>query len=426
MVNWNDLNKKKERPMKCPTTSLALTTLLLSVAFSPAWAAPRTIAETLEIAAHHPDIATRAARLEQAQGSLTAAKGARWFKISGDAQVGTQHYDLEDYSKNTGIAEGGLLLSQPLLDGGRRSATVEEMSQRVQEATQNLGWQQRQQQFAAAQAHTSLWLAQKLADMTRQDNDFLTRITSSTEQRFGMSDATKTEVAEANSRLDAAKAELAQRMADIGVAQANYIRAVGETVGEVADPSPAMVMAVSGTFDPTVHPLVQAAQAAHAEALARVSQAEAADWPSVDLLGSTRRNQYDGTNYDQKSTDNRVVLSMGYTFWDSGVTRGQKAEARAALQAADAELKATKLEVQSQRAAAASRWQTAGEKLVHSEAELKDATLTVQLLMKEVQMGNRELRDLLDAQRDMTAAMSNWLQAYAGRAVAWYDLRRWE
>jgi outer membrane protein len=412
--------------MKRPTPSLVFAILLLSMAFSTAWAAPRSMNETLEIAAHHPEIAAYAARLEQAQGSLAAARGARWFKISGDAQMGAQHYNIGGTSDSTGVAEGGLLLSQPMLDGGNRSATVDEMTQRVQEATQNLGWQQRQQQFAAAEAHTRLWLAQKLADMTRQDNVFLTKITSSTEQRFGMSDATKTEVAEANSRLDAAKAELAQRMADIGVARANYIRAVGEAVGEVADPSPAMATAVSGTFELTTHPLVQAARATRAQALARVSEAEAADWPSVDLLGSTRRNQYDGVNYDQKSTDNRVVLSLGYTFWDSGVTRGQKAEARAALQAADAELKATNLEVQSQRAAAASRWQTAGEKLVHSEAELNDATLTVQLLMKEVQMGNRELRDLLDAQRDMTAAVSNWLQAYADRAIAWYDLQRWE
>lgn len=402
-------------------TALAL---LLACTLSVAQAEPRTLQQTIDIATRHPLLLQRAGRVEAARGSEQAAQGAQWLKLTGDAQLGLQTYRESGYNDSTGVAEGGVGFAQPLLDGGRRSAVVSEMGGRLLEAGRNLAWQQRLQKYLAEEAHTNLWLSQKLAEQTAQDLVFLGKITSSTEQRFAMSDATKTEVSEANSRLDAARALQDQRLAEIGTARASYIRAVGETVDVVADPSPAITL---GPIPPYgLHPLVQAAQAARDQARARLSQRAAADYPSLDLLGSVRRNQYDGTFRDEASTSGRLVLNLGYTFWDSGVTRGEKAEAKGDLLAATADLQATELEVAGYRAAAASRWQHAEQRLRNSESALSDATITVQLLVREVQMGNRTLRELLDAQRDMTGAMTAWLQAYASRAIAWYDLERWQ
>lgn len=409
--------------MKC-LTSL---TLMLACALGTVQAQqaqPRTLEQTVEIATRHPLLQQRLGQVQAAKGSEQAAQGAQWLQITGDAQAGVQTYRESGYNDTTGVLEGGVGFSQPLLDGGRRSAVVTEMDSRLLEAGRNLAWQQRLQKYLAEEAHTNLWLSQKLAEQTAQDLEFLTKITSSTEQRFAMSDATKTEVSEANARLDAARALQDQRRTDIGVARGNYIRAVGETVDVVADPSPAITLGPVPPYG--IHPLVQAAQAARDQARARLGQREAGDYPTLDLQGNVRRNQYDGTFRDTASTSGRLVLNLGYTFWDSGITRGEKAEAKGQLLAANANLQATELEVASYRASALSRWQNAEKRLHNSENALSDATITVQLLVKEVQMGNRTLRELLDAQRDMTGAMTAWLQAYASRAIAWYDLERWQ
>ena len=396
--------------------------MLVAAAF-PAAAEPRTLDQTLELAKTHPLVYQRAARVDEARGGLKVAKSSKHFTLLGDAEAGVQFYDEPGAHGSGGVADAGLTLTQPLLDGGQRTARVEGAESRVKGAEHNLDWQVRQRRSSAAEAHIRLWLAGELAKSNRQTLGALEQIASSTVARFRLKEATVSEVAEAQSRAAAARDLQAQREAGVGVAEADYLAAVGEKPVDLAVPPPMELWPAGAVAQ--VHPLVKAAQAARDEAAALLHQRKAGYWPTLDLRGSVRHDLYGGSNRDDAVTDGRLTLNAGYAFIDGGATKGGELEAMGGLKAAEAELGNARLQVEAGRQAASSRWGTAAKRLGESETSLREATRTVDLIMKEVKLGNRTVRELLDARRDMQGAMEEWLEAYAARDIAYYDLEQW-
>ena len=383
---------------------------------------PRTIENTLTLAGRHPEILTSQARVSEASGGVQSARGNRWFTVNGDAEAGGQYFNEPNNHGTEGVADLGLSLNQPLLDGGRRSGAVISAEERFAGANNNLEWQKRLRRYTAAQAHINLWLAQELAANTADNVNQLEQIVTEVHGRLSQGEATVTEIAEAESRLATAHAAQAERMADLGNAQAAYLRDVGEPVVNVTSPG----AGISSTESTMEHPLIAAARHAVAEAAGQVRQREAGYWPTLDLRGRASHDAYSGTSRTDPATEGRLTLNLGYTFIDHGVVAGDTAAARAARKAAESELNNTQLEVDAARLNAQSTLTEADRRLQESERAHTESTRVIKNLAQEVKQGNRTLRDLLDARRDDYAAANAWAEAYANRALATYDLERWQ
>lgn len=402
-----------------------VTLALFATLAAQANAAPRTLDETLAIAAKHPYVEAGMERVDEASGLLDAAEGARYTNVAGEGRVGMQYYNESGSSGTAGVAGATLTLSQYLLDGGRRRANIHGAESRLDETRYNLEDRQRSQAYQAARAHIQLWLAQELSRTNKANVDALTLIASSTTSRFNQHEATTTELAEARSRLFGAIAVQAQRETQMKTARADYLERVGEAMPDdatAADPgNPPEV--VSGS---TVHPLLAGARAQLAQARAKAAGRDAGYWPTLDVNGNLSHDAFQGANRDDPSTLGTLTLNLRYEFTDGGVVAGESKGAHAAVRAAQAELRMTELQLAAARQAASGRLSESAARLQAAEKALAESTKAVDALLKEVRMGNRTLRELLDARRDELAATNEWLDAYATRTLAGYEVKRWE
>lgn len=385
---------------------------------------PRDLASTLRIAEGHPLIAARQFSVEQASGTLRAARGSRWFTLTGDAEAGVQAYDDEGTSGSAGVGNLGLSFNQPLVDGGRRRGAVYSAEERFAGATENLEWQKRLRRYSAAAAHVNLWLAQELVRNNADNISHLEDILTDVQGRRNNSEATVTELAEAESRLASARAAHAERLTALTSAQAAYVRDVGEDVHRVA--SPGTGVAVTSAPSGQTHPLVASAQHAVEEAEGLILQRKAAYAPTLDLRGRASHNAFAGTAREEDVSQGQLTLNLGYTFLDGGVRGGETAAARAARKTAEAELANIRLEVEAARMAAQGTYTEATRRLEESQRAQKETANVIKHLGQEVKNGNRTLRELLDARRDQLAAANAWAQAFANRALSTYDLERWQ
>lgn len=363
------------------------------------------------------------ARREQAQGNLSAARANRWFTLSGDAEAGGQHYDEDGNSGGAGVGAVGLSLNQPLIDGGRRRGAVLSAAENLAAASENHAWQLRQRAYTAAQAHINLWLTQELVRNNADNVAQLENIVTEVQARLTHAESTVTELAEAESRLAAARAVQAERIAALGVAQATYLRDVGEPATTAASPGEGPQEEV-GSYG--LHPLVQAAQHRVEEAEGTYRQRKAGNWPTLDLRGRGSHNAFAGSEREDDASNAQLTLNLGYTFIDNGATRSQIAAAKAARTEAEAELENTKLEVEAARLNAEANSMEATRRVQESDRARSQTAKVIGSLKEEVKQGNRTLRDLLDARRDQLASANAWSQAYASRALSNYDLARWK
>lgn len=397
--------------------------LLVLLALAAATGNARTLDETLAIAANHPLVEARAQRVEEAAGLLQAAQGTQYPTLAGEGMLGGQYYNEAGWDGTAGVAGANLTLSQYIFDGGRRRSNVEGAESRLDERRFNLDNQRRTQAFEAARAHIGVWLSQELSRINLANVEALTAIASSTVSRFKQSEATTTEVAEARSRLFGAIASQAQRETQLQTSRADYMEIVGEAVGDtLADPGvpPAIV---SGTI---THPLLAAAQQRLSEAKANAAARDAGYWPTLDLNGNVSHNAFEGANRDDPSTLGRLTLNLRYVFTDGGTVAGESKGAHAAVRAAEAELRNVQLQLASARQTASARFAESANRLEASQQALAESTKTVDAMLREVRMGNRTLRELLDARRDELAATNDWLEAYAARTLAGHEMKRWE
>lgn len=386
----------------------------------------RTLDETLTLADNHPILQSRGHRVDEATALLRAAEGARYPTLVGEGVVGGQYYNDSLTDGTSAVAGANLTLNQYIFDGGRRSANVEGAESRLAERRDNVDNQRRTQAYEAARAHIGVWLSQELVRTNLANVEALATIVSSTVSRFQQSEATTTEVAEARSRLFGAVAAQAQRETQLKTARADYTEVVGEALAvsdTAADPGQPPVVGISVT-EP--HPLLAAAQKRLAEAESIARARDAGYWPTLDLNGSASHNMAEGATRSDPSTLARLTLNLRYAFTDGGVGAAESKGAAAAVRAAQADLRTTALQLAAARESAAARYAKSADRLQASEKALAESTKTVDALLKEVRMGNRTLRELLDARRDELAATNDWLEAYAARTLAGYEVKRWE
>lgn len=402
---------------------VAITLLLFASATHTAHA--RTLEETLQLATSHPVLESRLHRIDEAAGLLQAAEGARYPTLAGEALGGVQYYDEAGINGTATVAGANLTLNQYLLDGGRRRANISGAESRLTERRHILENQRRVQAFEAARAHVQVWLSQELARTNKANVEALTVIASSTVSRFNQAEATTTEVAEARSRLFGATAAQAQRETQLQTARADYLEVVGEAVpvsDTLADPGPPP--AIVG--DTGTHPFLEAARQRLAEAQAIAAARDAGYWPTLDINGNVSHNLYEGTRRDDPSTLGRLTLNLRYAFTDGGVVAGESKGAHAAVRAAQADLRTVQLQLEASREAAVARLHESANRLQSSQQALAESTKAVDAMLREVRMGNRTLRELLDARRDELAATNDWLEAYAARTLAGHEVKRWE
>lgn len=409
-----------------------LAAFLLAVA---ATAAPQAAAQPLtldqaiaEAEAHAPAVEAAEAERDAARGRTVQARAAGLPNATLSASIAAGRLDPGGFfglqAADVTPRAAQATIEQPLFTGRTRAGVAraragERVADAAAQATRaDLAAQVAEAYGAVLVAEEQKRLLEALVATTRE-------LVRHAQDRFQVGDAPRTDVSQATSRLAEARAQLAATEGGIRVARARLANLVGRDSGMLA-PLP-LPPAVPDELEAAIL-AAQAQSPALAEANAALDAALAADrgaraerLPTLGAFaeGSSVRDQFFPGYRGDAAT---VGLRARWQLFDGGRTRGQIAETSAGVRAARARLAEARARVQ--EAVTAAHAAVASSALVEQAAAEQRAAAeeAVRNVRDEVKVGQKPQLDLLNAEREATAAGVLALQARADRVTAAYRL----
>lgn len=239
------------------------------------------------------------------------------------------------------------------------------------------------------------------------------------QDRFDVGEVTRTDVAQAEARLAAARAGLASAQGRLAVAREAYKAATGQYPGRLsAAPKPP---ALPSSLDEAkaiaqrTHPSVRQAQRDVTVAELRVAAAAAERMPEVSLGGSVSSDL-------ENDPTARVGLQMSQTIYAGGALSSGHRKAIAGRDAAKSALLQTGVSVTEAVGGAWANIAVARAQIEAIDRQIRAATVAYEGVNEEALLGARTTLDVLDAEQDLLDARASRIEADANLQVAYYGL----
>ena len=267
---------------------------------------------------------------------------------------------------------------------------------------------------------------QAILELNRRNVEVLTEQLKQTRDRFNVGEVTRTDVAQAESRLAAGRGQLLNAQSNEVTSAANYRRVIGVDPGKLAPGSPV------DRFSPStlpraivdgeqLSPTVLAAMYGVDIAELAVKVSEGALYPNLSVAATASKN-YDPTAAINRQTLASVIGTLTVPLYQGGgefstirqskETLGQQRlnldvnrdQARATVVQSWGQLDAAKAEIES------------------TTAQVNAAEIALNGVREEARVGQRTTLDVLNAQQELVNARVALVTAQHDRVVASYTL----
>ncbi len=313
-----------------------------------------------------------------------------------------------------------------LFNGFQAANRTRQAESQVDAARETLRVTEQQVLLDAATAYMNLLRDQAVLDLQRRNVEVLTEQLKQTRDRFNVGEVTRTDVAQAESRLAAGRSQLLAAQSQYVTSRANYRRVIGVDPGSLAPGSPvdrlspgvlAKAIAQGQAQSPSV---LAAAYGVDVAALA-VKISEGALYPNLTLTGSVLQGQspaFETTRLTQASAVAQLTVPIYQgggeysTIRQSKETLGQQRlnldinrdQARATVVQSWGQLDAAKAQIES------------------TTAQVNAAEIALNGVREEARVGQRTTLDVLNAQQELVNARVALVTAQHDRVVASYTL----
>ena len=319
-----------------------------------------------------------------------------------------------------------LEINQNLYEGGGTTYRVKQAEALVEAARAQLMETEQAVLFDVVTAYMNVVRDQAIIDLNRRNESRLSRQLEATGDRFEVGEVTRTDVAQAESRLAGAQADRIASEGDLEVSRAFYQQIVGELPGVLQAPSnhPDVPLTKDETIAMAadLNPTVRAAEKAYEAADIAVRVQAASLLPSVDLTAQLGRERTRASSGDSDSDLMALTGNLTVPIYQQGIVSSQVREARQAASEARNDL------VEARRAVledATSAWETfvsAVAQIGAREAEVRATEIALEGVEQEAAVGSRTVLDVLDAEQELLDAQVNLVEAQRNETVARYDL----
>jgi outer membrane protein len=254
-----------------------------------------------------------------------------------------------------------------------------------------------------------------------------------TRDRFQIGDLTITDVAQSESRLALAQAELRGAYSDAINAHETYIRLVGRAPDDLEAPPP-----LPG-LPPSVMIAVETSLEHNPDLIAARERAEAAGFdtkaaaagrrPTVNLRGVLNYTDYFdslggafASQVQQNETTSDVGLQIRIPIFQGGAIAARQRQASARETSAMEQVIATERDIISQTRSAYAAWQASNAVIDSSKQAISAAELSLEGVRAENSIGNRTILDVLNAEQELLQARAQLVTARRNSYVAGFTL----
>lgn len=382
-----------------------------------------------EAIAHAPEIAAADADADAAKARLDQAKGGRLPTATLTGTIGYGRLDPRGFfglgAANVTPRAAQMTVEQPLFTGGRVSAGIDQARAGIAGAEAGKTGIRSQLVMAMTQTYGDVLTTAHMIDLYGRLVTQTTEIERQARLKFRAGESPSTDVSQASARLAEARAGLARAQGMQVSAQAHFRNLTGlEPIDLQPLPvNPALPATLDEAMDAATHsnPALGQSEAAlrGAQAAARGARAERLPMIGAFAEGATVRDQFFP---DYRADSATIGIRARWELFSGGRVSGKVTETDNTVRAADARVRAMRMQVEEQVISAFQDVRTA--QLVE-QAATDQATAAAQALdsvAQEVRVGMKPQLNLLDAERESIAAEADAARARTDRIVAAYRL----
>jgi len=278
----------------------------------------------------------------------------------------------------------------------------------------------------AATAYMNLIRDQAILDLNRRNVEVLTEQLKQTRDRFNVGEVTRTDVAQAESRLAAGRSALLQAQSNYVTSQANYRRVIGVDPGRLSPGtpvdrlSPATVQRAI-TAGETQSPTVLAAMYGVDVAELAVKISEGALYPNLGLTAAYTQN-YQTIPQELRTKNVSILGQLTVPLYQGGAEYSAIRQSKETLGQQRLNLDVNRDQA---RATVVQSWgqlDAAKAQIEATAAQVNASEIALNGVREEARVGQRTTLDVLNAQQELVNARVALVTAQHDRVVASYTL----
>jgi len=320
----------------------------------------------------------------------------------------------------------GLEVTQNIFDGGRTSNSVRQAETQVLAARLRLEATVQQTLFRGAEIYMNVLRDTAILNLQRNNVEVLDEQLRQSRDRFEVGEVTRTDVAQAESRLASARSQVSLAEANLRANIGRYRQVIGEEPRELG-PGRAPDALVPGNLDSALsiglseNPGISASRFALDAAQLQVRVLESEFMPRVGVRGSVS-HRYDGQRRGDRSTNASIVAQLTVPLYQGGETSARVRQAKESVSEARFELEQARDEVRSSVITSWGALEAARAQIMAAEIQVEAAETALTGVREEARVGQRTTLDVLNAQQELLNARVNLITAQRDRIVGAYAL----
>ncbi|WP_114185488.1 TolC family outer membrane protein [Microvirga aerophila] len=391
-------------------------------------------AETLESAlsrayGNNPTLNAQRASVRVTDENVARAKSGYRPQVNASADAGRTWTEFNtpgggSTTRNLNPRGVGLEINQSIFNGNRTNNGVRQAESSVLGARENLNNNEQNVLFDSAEAYMNVLRDTAILDLQRNNVEVIDEQLRQTRDRFNVGEVTRTDVAQAESRLAASRSQASLAEANLRTSIAQYRQVVGVEPRQLAPGRPLdrlLPRSVNSALNVAFaeHPAIKAALHGVdvAEIQVRIEQGALA--PQLGVNGNVAQ-RYDNQTTGDRTLSASVVAQLVVPIYDGGQAYASTRQAKETVSQRRLEADSIRDQV---RAAVISSWgqlEAARAQISAAQAQVDAAETALNGVREEARVGQRTTLDVLNAQQELLNARVNLITAQRDRVVGSY------
>lgn len=410
---------------------IGVTVLASFVGFSSSSVHAETLAEALtEAYGTNPDLVAERARVRAVDEQVPQALSNWRPQLFLSGRYGVRRIDRESGAgvdtERTDVPRSiGLAITQNLFRGFRTQAETERAQNRVAAARSNLIGTEQNVLLEGVVGYVTVLRDTAVLDLRTNNVGVIEQQLQATRDRFEVGELTRTDVAQAESRLARAVADRTTAEANLETARAAYRKAIGRDPQQLQIPdlppnlpsSEADALAAAANNNPNVVFADFNERAARADIELRKGEL----LPTLTLDATIDREK-DVVGSDVKDTESAITARLSVPLYQSGAVYSRIREAKQTASQRLSELALSKREAEQDASDAWENFRASQARITSFESEVRAQEVAFEGVQQEAQVGSRTVLDVLDAEQELLDARVNLVSARRDLIVSGYGL----
>ncbi len=331
--------------------------------------------------------------------------------------------DISDDFASRGI---GATATQTLFNGFQTANHTRQAESQVMGARETLRVTEQQVLLDASTSYMNLLRDQAILDLNRRNVEVLTEQLKQTRDRFNVGEVTRTDVAQAESRLAAGRSALLGAQSNYVTSQANYRRVIGVDPGRL-DPGTPVDRLSPATLPAAINqgqvqsPSVLAAAYGVDIAELTVKISEGSLYPNLGLTANVAKN-WDPLYNVNKQTTASILGTLTIPIYQGGAEYSAIRQSKETLGQQRLNLDVNRDQVRETVVASWGELDAAKAQIEATTAQVNAAEIALNGVREEARVGQRTTLDVLNAQQELVNARVALVTAQHDRVVASYTL----